>query len=42
MSSANGFGIELFQFIESASAIRPEANNFEYSQTGYSLLSLIQ
>jgi hypothetical protein len=30
MSSANGAGIKPFQFIELASAIRPEENNFEY------------
>jgi catechol 2,3-dioxygenase-like lactoylglutathione lyase family enzyme len=35
MSSANGVGIELFQFIEPASELRPEENNFEYWKTGY-------
>jgi catechol 2,3-dioxygenase-like lactoylglutathione lyase family enzyme len=35
MSSANGVGIELFQFIEPASALRPEESNFEYWKTGY-------
>jgi catechol 2,3-dioxygenase-like lactoylglutathione lyase family enzyme len=35
MSSANGVGIELFQFIEPASQLRPEENNFEYWKTGY-------
>lgn len=35
MSSANGVGIELFQFIEPASELRPSENNFEYWKTGY-------
>ena len=35
MSSANGVGIELFQFIEPASQLRLEENNFEYWKTGY-------
>jgi catechol 2,3-dioxygenase-like lactoylglutathione lyase family enzyme len=42
MSSANGIGIELFQFIEPASAIRPEENNFEYWKTGYFHISLTE
>ena len=35
MSSANGVGIELFQFIEPASELRQGENNFEYWKTGY-------
>jgi catechol 2,3-dioxygenase-like lactoylglutathione lyase family enzyme len=35
MSSANGVGIELFQFIEPASELRSEENNFEYWKTGF-------
>jgi catechol 2,3-dioxygenase-like lactoylglutathione lyase family enzyme len=35
MSSANGVGIELFQFVEPASELRSEENNFEYWKTGY-------
>jgi catechol 2,3-dioxygenase-like lactoylglutathione lyase family enzyme len=35
MSSANGVGIELSQFIEPASQLRPEGNNFEFWKTRY-------
>ncbi len=35
MISENGVGIELFQFIEPASELRPEESNFEYWKTGY-------
>ena len=35
MSSANGVGIELFQFIEPASQLRLQENTFEYWKTGY-------
>jgi catechol 2,3-dioxygenase-like lactoylglutathione lyase family enzyme len=35
MSSANGVGIELFQFIEPAAESRGEKHNFEYWKTGY-------
>jgi catechol-2,3-dioxygenase len=42
MSSANGVGIELFQFIEPASELRPEENNFEYWKTGYFHIALTE
>jgi predicted enzyme related to lactoylglutathione lyase len=42
MSSANGIGIELFQFIEPASQLRTEENNFEYWKTGYSHIALTE
>jgi catechol 2,3-dioxygenase-like lactoylglutathione lyase family enzyme len=42
MSSANGVGIELFQFIEPASELRPEENNFEYWKTGYSHICITE
>jgi catechol 2,3-dioxygenase-like lactoylglutathione lyase family enzyme len=35
MVSANGAGIELFQFLEPASELRSKDNNFEYWKTGY-------
>ncbi len=42
MSSANGVGLELFQFIEPASQLRPEENNFEYWKTGYFHIALTE
>ena len=42
MSSANGVGIELFQFIEPASQLRSEENNFEYWKTGYFHIALTE
>ena len=43
MVSANGVGIELFQFIEPASELRPEENNFEYWKIGpYSHICLTE
>jgi catechol 2,3-dioxygenase-like lactoylglutathione lyase family enzyme len=42
MSSANGVGIELFQFIEPASQLRPDGNNFEYWKTGYFHIALTE
>jgi len=42
MSSANGVGIELFQFIEPASELRSKENNFEYWKTGYSHIALTE
>jgi predicted enzyme related to lactoylglutathione lyase len=42
MSSANGVGIELFQFIEPTSQLRTEENNFEYWKTGYSHIALTE
>jgi catechol 2,3-dioxygenase-like lactoylglutathione lyase family enzyme len=42
MSSANGVGIELFEFIEPASQLRSEENNFEYWKTGYSHIALTE
>jgi catechol 2,3-dioxygenase-like lactoylglutathione lyase family enzyme len=42
MSSANGVGLELFQFIEPASQLRPEENNFEYRKTGYFHIALTE
>jgi catechol 2,3-dioxygenase-like lactoylglutathione lyase family enzyme len=42
MSSANGVGIELFQFIEPPSQLRTEENNFEYWKTGYSHIALTE
>jgi catechol 2,3-dioxygenase-like lactoylglutathione lyase family enzyme len=42
MSSANGVGIEFFQFIEPASQLRLEENNFEYWKTGYSHIALTE
>jgi catechol 2,3-dioxygenase-like lactoylglutathione lyase family enzyme len=42
MSSANGVGIELFQFIEPASQLRTEVNNFEYWKTGYFHIALTE
>ena len=35
MSSANGVGIELFQFIEPPAELREKESNFEYWKTGY-------
>jgi catechol 2,3-dioxygenase-like lactoylglutathione lyase family enzyme len=42
LSSANGVGIELFQFIEPASELRLEENNFEYWKTGYFHIALTE
>jgi catechol 2,3-dioxygenase-like lactoylglutathione lyase family enzyme len=42
MSSANGVGIELFEFIEPVSQLRSEENNFEYWKTGYSHIALTE
>ena len=42
MISANGAGIELFQFIEPVSELRSEENNFEYWKTGYSHICLTE
>ena len=43
MSSANGVGIELFQFIEPAAESRlEEQNNFEYWKTGYFHIALTE
>jgi catechol 2,3-dioxygenase-like lactoylglutathione lyase family enzyme len=42
MSSANGVGIELFQFIEPAAERRAEENNFEYWKTGYFHIALTE
>jgi catechol-2,3-dioxygenase len=42
MSSAIGVGIELFQFIEPASELRPEEKNFEYWKTGYFHIALTE
>jgi len=42
ISSANGVGLELFQFIEPASQLRPEENNFEYWKTGYFHIALTE
>jgi catechol 2,3-dioxygenase-like lactoylglutathione lyase family enzyme len=35
MGSANGVGIELFQFLEPSSELRLEENNFDYWKSGY-------
>ena len=35
MVSANGAGIELFEFLEPPSELRSEDNNFGYWKTGY-------
>ena len=43
MTSANGAGIELFQFIEPAAESRlEEQNNFEYWKTGYFHIALTE
>ena len=42
MSSAIGVGIDLFQFIEPASELRPEEKNFEYWKTGYFHIALTE
>lgn len=43
ISSANGEGIKLFQFIEPAAESRPEGeNNFEYWKTGYFHIALTE
>ena len=43
MTSANGVGIELFQFIEPAAESRlEEQNNFEYWKTGYFHIALTE
>jgi predicted enzyme related to lactoylglutathione lyase len=42
MSSANGVGIELFQFIEPAAEMRSKDNNFEYWKTGFSHIALTE
>jgi catechol-2,3-dioxygenase len=43
MSSANGVGIELFQFIEPAAESRAqEESNFEYWKTGYFHIALTE
>jgi catechol 2,3-dioxygenase-like lactoylglutathione lyase family enzyme len=43
MSSDNGVGIELFQFIEpAAESLREEENNFEYWKTGYFHIALTE
>jgi predicted enzyme related to lactoylglutathione lyase len=43
MSSANGVGIELFQFIEPAAQSRQEEEtNFEYWKTGYFHIALTE
>jgi catechol-2,3-dioxygenase len=43
MSSANGVGIELFQFIEPATESLPkEGHNFEYWKTGYFHIALTE
>jgi hypothetical protein len=43
MRSANGVGIELFEFIEPAAVSRQEEeNNFEYWKTGYFHIALTE
>ena len=42
MSSANGVGIELFQFIEPAAELRQKETNFEYWKTGYFHIALTE
>ncbi len=44
MSSANGVGIEIFQFIEPAAQSRQEEEetNFEYQKTGYFHIALTE
>jgi catechol 2,3-dioxygenase-like lactoylglutathione lyase family enzyme len=43
LSTANGAGIELFQFLEPAARSRiEEGNNFEYWKTGYSHIGITE